>query len=213
MNKNELLPDAQVELLVRAGSDTITLRSKIVDLVNGDILIDRLEHNGKLLGIPDHFSVDMLYLEPENSRPFLWSNVSLKVVRYKKEIYHCIGNLAETGKLTNRRESFRLFVGREMTLVVRDANGSRGYRVILKDISETGMGFVTKEDFPIKKLVRLDFEDNHFRMPLAAHIVRKIEPTDDNMTFVYGCRFSEPNPLLSKYIARKQHEKLQSQRA
>lgn len=209
MYANELISGTPIELSIHLGAETINLFSSIVEPVQENILVEKLEYNGKLLGIPNNCSVDMLYIDPESSRPYIWKNISLKAVRYKKGVYHCVSDLIGEGMPTNRRDAFRLFIGEEMTLVVRNANGPQGYTVRVKDISETGMCFISSEDFPVKKLVRLNFQDNNFSMPLAGHIVRKIPHPELPSSTIYGCRFPESNPLLGKYITKKQQEKLQ----
>ena len=208
MYANELVSGTPIELSIHLGAETLSLFSSIVELVQENILIEKLEYNGKLLGIPNNSSVDMLYIDPDSSRPYIWKNVSLKAVRYKKEVYHCVNGLIGEGMPTNRRGAFRLYIGDEMTLIVRNANGPQGYTVTVKDISETGMCFISSEDFPIQKLVRLNFQDNNFSIPLAGHIVRKIPHPELPSSTIYGCRFPEPNPLLGKYITKKQQKRL-----
>lgn len=209
MYVKELAPGTPIELSIHTGSDTISLYSVAAEPFHDDLLIEKLEYNGKLLGIPSGYSVDLLYISPGDSRPYIWKNVSLKAVRYKDAIYHCISNAPEEGMPTNRRQAFRLFIGEEMELIVRDTEGAKRYNVILKDISETGMGFVSSEDFPLQKHVRLRFQDHSFTMNLSATIVRKYQPEENSPSCVYGCRFSEPNRILSKYITLMQQKKLQ----
>lgn len=209
MYANEFVSGEPIELVIHLGAERLSLFSSFMELVQDNILIKKLEYNGKLLGIPDSCSVDMLYVDPETSRPYIWRDVSLKPVRYKKKVYHCINDFIGEGMPTNRRGAFRLFIGEEMTLYVRDSSGSKRYTVTVKDISETGMCFISSEDFPIKKLVRLDFRDSKLALPLTGHIVRKIPHPERSGHSIYGCRFPEPNPLLGKYIAKRQQEKLQ----
>lgn len=208
----ELASGTPVELSIHNGSDTISLSSVAAGPFQDDLLIEKLEYNGRLLGIPNGYSVDLVYINPQDSRPYIWKNVSLKAVRYKNTVYHCIGNAPGEGILTNRRQAFRLFIGEEMDLIVHDAEGAKPYRVVLKDISETGMGFVSSEDFPLKKHVKLRFRDHSFAINLPATIVRKYQPEEGSPSTVYGCRFSSPIPVLSKYITQIQQKKLQEQR-
>lgn len=213
MNVQELPSGSQIELEIHSGSDTLSLHSSVVKPIQNSILIEKLDHEGKLLGIPDNCSVNLLYVDTKDSCPYVWENVSVRPVRYKEGIYHYIDNIsAKSNAHINRRKAFRLYIGKEMILSVHDNTGLKQYRVLLKDISETGMAFVTKEDFPIKKLVHLDFIDNGFSIPLSGHIVRKTAANGSPNKTVYGCHFSSPRPLLNKYIAKKQQQKLHRQR-
>jgi hypothetical protein len=94
-----------------------------------------------------------------------------------------------------------------MAIHINSATGPISITVLVKDLSETGVGFITKEDIDINRTIRLKLRDNNALISLSAIIVRK-EYLSHLDSFLYGCKFNEKNNKLGHYIARKQGEEL-----
>jgi hypothetical protein len=156
------------------------------------------------IGFSDKFQVNFLYkLE---GRLFLWENVTVKLVKFEGGIYHMI-DLDGDGKPFNRRDAYRMYIGEDMPLYVNTATGPTALSVLVKDLSETGVGFITKDDIDIDRTIRLKLKDNNAIINMSGVIVRK-EFLDNLGSFLYGCKFNEKNNHLSKYIAKRQAEVL-----
>ena len=60
----------------------------------------------------------------------------------------------------NRRGSYRVYIGEQMTITAFTSQGAKKHSVHLKDISESGMAFLSKEEFDIGRIVRLNLSFN-----------------------------------------------------
>jgi len=100
-----------------------------------------------------------------------------------------------------------MYIGEDMPLYVNTANGPLALSVLVKDLSETGVAFITKEELDIDRIVRLKIKDKNLILNMSAVIVRK-EFLPHLDSFLYGCKFNERNNKLGNYIARKQGEAL-----
>ena len=92
-----------------------------------------------------------------------------------------------------------------MPLHINTSRGSATINVLVKDVSETGVAFITEEDLSIGRVFRLKLKDNNRLINLSGVIVRR-EYLEHLGSFLYGCKFNEYNAILGGYIARKQIE-------
>lgn len=201
---NEMVKGAAIELEVKFKGKVINFQSKIAIIADYTILVNSIKINNKTIGFNDTCSINFLY--KNNKQLYIWENVKATLVRYNNEIYHKIDLFGE-GKPYNRRVAYRLFLGEDMTIYINTAEGSASLQVLVKDISETGIGFITKEELDISRTFRLKFKESNTIITLSGIIVRK-EKLEQLDSYLYGCKFIENNNLLSKFIARKQGEQL-----
>ena len=205
MIATELQLNHSVEIEVTINGKITTLLSSIEKIINNTILLTPIFIGGKIVGFPPQYEVSFLYMEEKTETVYCWKNVSIKAVRYQGEIYHCV-SLTTTGEPCNRRGAFRVFIGERMNLISFGTNGPTTHEVFIKDISETGMAFISSEPFSVKHTIRLNLKVFSGQIvPLSAQIVRT-QPTDAQGEVLYGCRLLEKNPLLSKYLIKLQQE-------
>jgi hypothetical protein len=167
-------------------------------------LLQSIKVDDQTVGFSDNCYINFIYIS--EGKLYLWEKVSIKLVKYDGGIYHKV-DLSGNGKPYNRREAFRMFVGEEMAVAVNTATGPSVINVLVKDISETGVGFITKEELDIDRMFRMKLKDNNKIIHLSGVIIRK-EFLENLHSFLYGCKFNEKNPLLAKYIVKKQGEQL-----
>lgn len=204
MQIDELSKGGAVEVEAKINGKALNFRSEVVLVNNNSVLITSIKVNEQTVGFSDKCHINFLY--KSDGKLYIWENVTVKLVKYEGEIYHKI-DLAGDGKPFNRRGSFRLYIGEEMPLYVNTASGPTALNVLIKDISETGVGFITKEELDINRIVRLKLKDNNTLISLSAVIVRK-EFLSHLGSNLYGCRFNEKSDKLGKYIAKRQGEVL-----
>jgi c-di-GMP-binding flagellar brake protein YcgR len=204
MRIDELTKGGNIELEVKCVDRNISFRSEIVMIKNNSVLISPIKVNEQTIGFSDKCQLNFLY--KIDGKVFLWERVSVKYVKYDGGIYHKI-DLSGEGKPYNRRDAYRMFIGEDMPLYVNTANGPTALSVLVKDISETGVAFITKDDIDVERTIRLKLKDNNSTISLSGIIVRK-EYLEHLSSFLYGCKFNEKNSRLGKYIAKKQYELL-----
>jgi len=198
----ELVQGAAMELEVRCSGKTMTFLNNIVLITKSSILITAITVNDQTVGFTTNCQLNFLY--KFESKLFIWENVNIKLVKYDGSIYHQI-DLNGVGKPFNRRSTYRMYVGENMPVFVNTATGPCAISVLIKDISETGAGFITKDEIDIDRTIRLKLKDNNLTISISGIIVRR-EYLENLGSFHYGCKFNEKNNLLSKYIIKKQNE-------
>lgn len=204
MHIDEIPNGSSIELDVRYIGKTMSFQSEIVLIIDNSILISPIVVNEQTIGFNDITRINLIV--KIDGKVYLWDNVTVKLVKYNGVIYHKI-DVSGEGKPYNRREAYRLYIGEDMAIHINSATGPISITVLVKDLSETGVGFITKEDIDINRTIRLKLRDNNALISLSAIIVRK-EYLSHLDSFLYGCKFNEKNNKLGHYIARKQGEEL-----
>lgn len=193
-----------VEIEVSINNKQTTLISTIEHKVKQSILLSPLKYDNKIIGFPPECSISLYYIE--DSKVYRWSHLAIKAVKYENEIYHSVEIPAEA-EVLNRRGSFRVYIGERVPLTSFTANGPKKTTVLLKDVSESGLAFLSEEEFTVSKTVRVQLQlSEHHNISLTAQIVRTQELENRSET-LYGCKFVEKSPMISKFLMSKQQER------
>ena len=169
------------------------------------IIAEAIRVNGKVLGLQsENISVDLMLLREEKA-PVMWKNVRCSMMTLDSVMHYRVTAFAE-GYEANRREAFRVFVGKDG--IAQLGMNRKPENVIVKDVSETGFSFISSDDLEnfINSPVRLVFSDMELNLSLMGIVVRKVE-VDENKK-LYGCKLSVDNHELSRYINDKQRQRL-----
>lgn len=201
---SEIPVGANIEIEVRYSGRSMSFNSEVLFLHNDSIFINPIIVNERTIGFNDKCRINLIV--KIEGKVFLWENVEIKLVRYDGNIYLRISIQGE-GKPYNRREAYRMYIGEDMPVYINTATGPYLINVLVKDISETGVGFITNEDLDIDRMIRLKIKDFNNIIALTGVIVRK-EYLPHLDSYLYGCKFNEKNDKLGKFIARKQGEQL-----
>ncbi len=194
-----------VELEILHDGQKTTLITSVEGMINHSVLLTPIHINGKIVGFPSKFIVNLLY--PEDGQVYCWSNVIVKAIRYRKHIYHSV-ELIGNGISLNRRGAYRVYIGETKILYHRNNLGVKQYEVLVHDISETGMCYMSEESFEVGRSVQLQLRlSNGGELNLRAKILWKRENPNRSTTFLYGCRFTESSKYLSSYLMNIQQEK------
>ncbi len=196
---------ANIELDVKCNGHTMVFNSNIEFIIDNSILISAIKVDDQTVGFTDDCTINFI-VKLDDGKVYIWYDVTVKLVRYNGLIYNKI-DLQGEGKAYNRRQAYRTYIGEEMPIYINSASGPVQLKVLIKDISETGISIITKEDLDLKRTFRIKIKDDHFLINTSASIVRKEFITNLD-SFLYGCKFIEKNNTLGKYIAKKQAEEL-----
>jgi len=204
MNAADLELSHSIELEVWSNHKKTTLLTTVEKVIDNTVLLTPLRINGKLLGFPPTCTVNLLY--PTQNHVYAWQNVEIKAVKMGGEVYHC-AMLYDEAIPTNRRGSYRVFLGQEMTIHTFTSQGPKPLKCIVKDVSEGGFAFFSKEDFEVGRTVRLHLRlKNAKELQLTGQIVR-IQEDEGRKENLYGCKLSEKNPLLARILMQMQQER------
>ncbi len=193
-----------VELEILHDGKKTTLLTSVEGMINNSVLLTPIHVDGKIVGFPAKFIVNLLY--PEDGQVYCWSNVIVKAVRYRGKIYHSV-ELSGNAFVLNRRGSYRVYIGENRFLYYRINSDTRLYEIFVRDISETGMCYMSKDEFEVGRAVHLQLRlSSGYELTLRAKILWKRENPNRNTTFLYGCRFTEKNKFLNSYLMNVQQE-------
>lgn len=206
MTIQDLEEQRSVTLVVTVGLKSKDLATTIAEVHSDYVLLQPILLDGRTVGFGDSCTIDFLYLQEQ--AVFAWHSVALPLVKTKSGTYYK-AELEGEAKPYNRRGSFRVYVGETMAITVFQSSGPQAYNVLIRDISETGFGFVSKEEYDAGRTIRLAIPlTDRKTLVLSANIVRR-EFSEDRGTYNYGCKFVEPNSYLSSYLMAKQRERQQ----
>lgn len=82
------------------------------------------------------------------------------------------------------------------------------YEVLARDISEDGFGFFANEIFSINDEISFEFESTVGTIRCEGIIVRFFESRHSLYQYYYGCRFTETNRTLIKYVYEMQRQEI-----
>jgi c-di-GMP-binding flagellar brake protein YcgR len=201
---NSIVKGASMEVEVKCNGKTVCFHGEVAHVIDNSILTAPIKVNDQTIGFSDNCQINFLYVS--EGKLYLWENVVVKLVRYDRNIYHKIDLYGE-GKQFNRREAYRMYIGEDMPIYVNTVSGPTALSVLVKDISETGVGFITKEDLDLNRTIRMRIKDNATLITISGIIVRKVFQKNIS-AYLYGCKFNEKNEKLAKFIAKKQSEAL-----
>ncbi|NLL71989.1 MAG: PilZ domain-containing protein [Clostridiales bacterium] len=200
----DIAQGTSIEIEIRLNGHLMSFHSEVDLTFKDSILIAPIIYNEKTIGFDEDCLMHLIV--NSNDKVYLWDIIEIKLVRYEDKIYHKIDVQGE-GRPYNRRDAFRIYIGEDMPIYINTANGPAALSVLVKDISETGVGFISKEELEIERTIRLKLKDHHYIINLSGKIVRK-EFLPHLNSFLYGCKFIEKDQKLGGFIARKQGEQL-----
>jgi len=204
MTAAEMELEHSIELEIVMNGKKTTLLTAVEQVIGTSVLLTPIQINDKVVGFPPDCTVNLLYVGEK--QVFCWKNVKIKAVRYEKKVYHS-AELIGDAEILNRRGAYRVYIGEQMLLTAFSANGPKNYRVLLKDLSETGMAFFSKEEFDVGRTVRLtlSIKKGH-ELPLSAQIIRT-QDFENRQDKLYGCKFVEKNNRLVGILMGLQQER------
>lgn len=201
---DEIAKGGAVEIELKYNGKTMSFKSEVAQVKNNSVLVTSIMVNEQTIGFSDKYLVNFLFKAED--KLYIWEKVTVKLVKFDGGVFHMIELLGD-GKPYNRRDSFRLYIGEDMPLYVNAASGPTALSVLVKDISETGVAFIAKEEIDLNRTFRLKFNDstNNTIIHLSGVVVRK-EFLDHLGSYLYGSKFNEKNHKLGKFIIQKQAE-------
>lgn len=192
---SEIEENTRIIFHIHHGEQQMDLGAVLKKHLEDNIALISLDYTGPQKLVFENVVIDMEYPQ-DDGIPLLWPNV--KIVNYKNSY---IMQATIDGSRNNRRNSFRLSVGRKVWFTM---HGRDPQYVMLKDVSVSGFSISDRaNELKLKKgnQLTVSFEDLGYRLELAGRVVR-IEERDDMI--VYGMSIINICNDLSAYINAKQ---------
>lgn len=201
--------DDAVEIEILFSGKRKIFPSVVKEFIDDAVLISPIVIGGKAVGFPEDLKTRFSVVV--NGTPYVWNDPKIRLVKYAGNMYHMV-SLPGEGNYVNRRQAYRQYVGEEMPITLFRQGGERdALKVLVKDLSETGVGIVSDVIMDVEDSIRLRISDEGFLMSVNAVIVR-IQEDKDKRDRIYGCQFTEKIPKLSQYIMQLQRNQLRASR-
>lgn len=209
VNLSDIKTGDPIEIEILYNGKRKTFPSVVMEFVEDATLISPIMVGGKAVGFPEEIKTRFSVVI--NGTPFVWNDPKIRLVKYGGKVYHMV-TLDGAGNYVNRRQAYRQYIGEEMPITLTRQDGEKDVlTVMVKDLSETGVGIVSDVRMDVDDSIRLRISDEGFLMSVNAVIVR-IQEDQGKRDRIYGCQFTEKTPKLSQYIMQMQRDKLKASR-
>ena len=204
------------------------LHSKIEGTSSGRVYITQISSGNIVFKFRRTDSVEIVY--KERDRTWKWPDVKPGAGEFEEKPVHFFESFAE-GDYFNRRDTFRVQIMKKVEMIrmtpvqsgvnVEDfemdlpaidlsMNGIEKTMgtVVVKDISESGIGFYAAEEMKVGDKIRVYFETEFGKMSCEGLIVRSVENIWKQYRLFYGCAFNKTDKNLAKFIYEQQRIQL-----
>jgi hypothetical protein len=166
------------------------------------IVLDPVRRNDKLVNFAGGNVVNHMVALVDGNRPFIWKNIS--IINMKLPVYGSVHVVlsAREGAAYNRRKSDRAEVNCEGTLRIRTTEHETVHTVTIKNLSESGIAFITGEKHGFEKGsgCLLDFQDGGYSFHFDA-VVLRIER--DGSGYTMACRNRQRSGPIASYVSQR----------
>ncbi|MCM1569089.1 MAG: PilZ domain-containing protein [Roseburia sp.] len=210
----ELSSGQVITLIAIIGNEQLTFDTTILETYPKKrlILAAPIYRNEKIVAFRAKDIQINLQVSQNESAPVLFKDVTISLMKKPDEsLCYAITTQAE-GKASNRRDSFRCFLGIESVMQYGPSHAK--YRAVLRDVSMGGFSVTCDaatnfhENQILHVLLRDYIEElaEQYTFHLYGIIVRTQEL--DNNRILYGCRLNTKVPGLETYISKKERMRL-----
>ncbi|MDD3239697.1 MAG: PilZ domain-containing protein [Lachnospira sp.] len=211
MHISELKEGTALTITAELGSEKLEFKTTARFSIDNTLVVDEILSENEE---PVSLLSDQVYLTVaavnERQLPIVWKNVLIKHISFDGIDYHRIAQ-SDSGKVSNRRGAFRLYLGR--SAMFQKGFNKSAIEVILKDVSVSGFSIVTTEELEVGGMqpVHLVCDVDHYQINILGLIVRK-QVVENSERFIYGCKILKFDKSLDKFIMHYQREKMKTQK-
>lgn len=215
---DELEPGTPITIHSYQKNASVDLDSKIAELSAQDSLflanlfhrisnthyavIEPIHEQDLLINFRAEGVINDVYYTLEN-KPFVWRSVNIVNLQLPQQGSVHVLVVKDRCYQYNRRQFYRVWLGVNGVLQSSDVTDTK---IILKDISEGGIGFICNEDLELKKnsVGVVSFVTDQVSYSFKVAIVRIIKMEDGR--YHYGTRLLAMNEVAAKIVYTKQQQ-------
>lgn len=172
------------------------------------VYVSALKSAGKTVPASKLKSANLVYRTEVGAYTF--HNIGLRSLSLNGQKLYAVQTEHEA-QIVNYRKAYRLYLGANIfAKVIKENENEESLCCILKDISSTGMGILSRQRVDETAKIEVSFKLNNNKETLVGRIAR-VDEFKNGTGYLYGCEFEEPNETIGKYVA-KQVEKFTNQR-
>lgn len=178
--------------------------SMIVEIIaknNKYIIIPSILENNQVVDPNTLSEVEIIYTVKDGI--FLFEATSLEISVYQGMRVYLVSSDEDINR-QNRREAYRVFIGELVKINITTEDGKKkNIEGIVKNISVTGMGIISKHEFEIGTTMSVLYEFEGIYFHLLGEVIRK-EKIHRYKAYSYGCMFKVPNNNINRVITQIQ---------
>ena len=235
----ELKVGKTIEILIKRDGYNFRIISKVEDATDERVCVTLISNGTQVFEFLDTDDIDIVYRNED--RMWKWTNVKGSFLDLKGEMFHCLCS-KEHGELYNRRNAFRISMNEKITIQYKINKTSakeeraenysnlakrfgldidtaldswyntKTCQALVRDISEVGVGLYSNELLSLDDEVSFELQSKFGVIKCEGLVARFYESQNSNYKYYYGCRFTETNRTLIKYIYDVQRMELQRTR-
>lgn len=207
LDSKDIGKEGMMNLSVEYENRQEDFRVTLLDTIEDAFLVSPVVIDGQVVGFGDECVLRLLYIT--DGKVYCWDVKKFQVVKASSYGTCYRVELSKDAVEVNRREAYRVFIGEYMDIMYLREKDHVPVRmsVLIRDISETGFCFTTKENYDIGRILKLRIPTEQEVFAPSAQITRKHKPEESVGVFEYGCSFKEENLKLSMYLLRRQRER------
>jgi c-di-GMP-binding flagellar brake protein YcgR len=232
----ELKVGKQLEIFIKRDGYSYRIKSKIEEAVDGRVCVSLIASGKHVFEFLKTDVVDIVY--QNDDRMWKWANVKGGFTDIKGEMFHCFETDEDGELYNRRnafRVNMNQLVTIQYKAVEKSENDEeddenhsdlakrlgldidsaleacyniKSYEVLARDISEDGFGFYTNELFSINDEIAFEFDSSVGTIRCEGVIFRFFESRHSLYQYYYGCRFTETNRTLIKYVYEMQRQEI-----
>lgn len=193
---HDLQEGSPIILRLQRQKQSITVETRVYKVQSDTIVVEPIIYDEKYVNVSDD-ELTISVIHETEEKPIIWKNVAFKTIRVQNLPYIALA-CRVPGVVFNRRISFRLNLDVQGVL-------NRGEKVIVHDISSTGISFYTNKD--ARKIVgtpvNIKFLGGYEDVYVSGEIVREEEKDE---RYLYGCTIRSTMDI-DKFISEEQRRR------
>lgn len=178
--------------------------SMVVEIIsknNNYIIIPSILEKDLIVDPSTLSEVELIYTVKDGI--FLFESTRFEISVYQGMRVYLVSSDEDINRI-NRREAYRVFIGELVKINVTTADGKKkNIEGILKNISVTGMGIISKHEFEIGSTISVIYGFEGIYFHLLGEVIRK-DKINRYKAYSYGCLFKVPNNGINRVISQIQ---------
>jgi hypothetical protein len=164
------------------------------------VYVSAIKNAGKTIPASHLYNTHLIY--KTNEGLYIFKNVALRSISYNNQKLYVV-QTDQDALIVDYRKSYRLYLGKKVSVKIVKEEQFENVQCILKDISMNGMSILSHIPIDQAAKIEIGFRVNkNSKETLVGNIIR-VEEFKNGTGFLYACEFDEPNDTLGKFVANQ----------
>ena len=202
MKIGEIPVNSTIQIRVMKGEKKFECLAIVVATRDDGLFLTPIKHEGQIIDFSSPKIQILVFYVNTNRQAFGWSGCRIKKDTYQGKLCHLLTTRRDSVRV-NRRGEPRIRT--DMNAILRTISDDKEREIVVKNISENGLGFVCVKPIPEREWtpVTIIYEDRMaaLRVVMRVNILRGMELPSG--LYKYGGVIPQPDEEWTKYVRRK----------